>query len=191
MSNKSIKPLRSGSLSPEYALLGFLIAGQDHGYNLHQQILNELGWVWHLSQSQAYTILKRLEYQGDVSTRLVEQAKHPDRQMLKITAQGRRRFMRWLKEETAQNARAIRLEFLTRLYFSNRYTLSDTRAIFNTQYETISKNLERLERLRQELPDNQTYNLLSLDLRVRQLIIIREWMTEIGVRLNIPKEATR
>ena len=50
---------------------------------------------------------------------------------------------------------------------------------------------ERLERLRQELPDNQTYNLLSLDLRVRQLIIIREWMTEIGVRLNIPKEATR
>ncbi|OGO24672.1 MAG: hypothetical protein A2Y54_02020 [Chloroflexi bacterium RBG_16_51_16] len=191
MSNKSIKPLRSGSLSPEYALLGFLIAGQDHGYNLHQQILNELGWVWHLSQSQAYTILKRLEYQGDVSTRLVEQAKHPDRQMLKITAQGRRRFMRWLKEETAQNARAIRLEFLTRLYFSNRYTPSDTRAIFNSQYETISKNLERLERLRQELPDNQTYNLLSLDLRVRQLIIIREWMTEIGVRLNIPKEATR
>ncbi len=191
MSNKSIKPLRSGSLSPEYALLGFLIAGQDHGYNLHQQILNELGWVWHLSQSQAYTILKRLENQGDVSARVVEQLKHPDRQVLRITAQGRRRFMHWLKEETAQNARAIRLEFLTRLYFSNRYTPADTRAIFTNQYSAVSRNLERLERLRLGLPDNQSYNLLSLDLRVRQLKLIREWMTEIGVQFNLPKVVTR
>ena len=191
MSKKLIKPLRSGSLSPEYALLGFLVAGPDYGYNLHQQIVNELGGVWHLSQSQAYTILKRLENQGDLSTRLVEQAKHPDRQVLKITAQGRRRFTHWLKEGTAQNARAIRLEFLTRLYFSNRYKPADTRAIFNTQYRTIRENLKRLEHLLHELPANQTYNLLSLDLRVRQLKVIQDWMNEIGVRFNIPREALR
>ena len=191
MSKVPAKPLRSGSLSPEYALLGFLIAGQDYGYNLHHKIETELGWVWHLSQSQAYSILKRLENQVDVSTRLVEQAKHPDRQVLKITAKGRRRFMHWLKEETAQNARAIRLEFLTRLYFSNLYTPADTRAIFTAQYGTINRNLERLERLRHELPDHQTYNLLSLDLRVRQLKLIREWMEEISIRFNIPKAVTR
>jgi DNA-binding PadR family transcriptional regulator len=188
VSNKSVKPVRSGSLSPEYALLGFLISGPDYGYNLHQQIASELGWVWHLSQSQAYTILKRLENQGDLSTRVVAQAKHPDRQVLKITAQGRRRFLRWLNEETALNARAIRLEFLTRLYFSNRFTPKDTPAIITAQQGTISRNLERLERLSGELPADQTYNLLSLDLRLRQLKVIQEWITEIGARFNIHKD---
>lgn len=52
---------RSGNLSPEFALLGFLWAGSMHGYDLHRRMNEQLGHVWHLSQSQAYAILKRLE----------------------------------------------------------------------------------------------------------------------------------
>ncbi len=190
MSTKTPKVHHSGNISPEFALLGFLIPGPDHGYDLHQKIVAELGHVWHLSQSQAYTILKRLENGGDISVRLVEQDKLPDRQMLRITPQGRRRFMNWLEKGSASNARAIRLEFLTRLYFSNLYTPENTSKIFAAQSAEIKNNIERLESMLARVPPEQTFNWLSLDLRLRQLKLIREWMAEIKTQFHIPLEVT-
>jgi DNA-binding PadR family transcriptional regulator len=175
----------SGTLSPEYALLGLLMSEPSHGYDLHQRFTNELGNVWHLSQSQAYAILKRLENRGDISTRLVEQDKLPARQMLRITAAGRRHFMDWLGNGCGSNARSIRLEFLTRLYFSNLYTPENTAQIYATQSAEIQNSIQRLEDLLAHLPPEQTYNQLSLDLRLRQMKLIQEWMMEIKTRFNI------
>src|SRR5688572_6523858 len=95
---------RTGNLSPEFALLGFLIEEPTHGYDLHQRFVAELGHVWHMSQSQAYAILKRLEQRGDIKAHVVEQEKLPARQMLRITSQGRRRFNEWMGE-TGFNSR--------------------------------------------------------------------------------------
>lgn len=176
---------RSGNVSPEFALLGFLIAGPDHGYDLHQRFVAELGHVWHLSQSQAYTILKRLENRGDISARLVEQDKLPDRQRLRITAQGRRRFLDWMEKGSARNARAIRLEFLTRLYFSKLYTPEDTAQIYGAQFTEIKGDIERLEGMLAGIPQEQTYNRLSVDLRLRQMKLIQAWMAEIRAQFHI------
>ncbi len=178
----------SGTLSPENALLGFLISGPSHGYDLHQRFVTELGNVWHLSQSQAYASLKRLENRGDISTRLVEQDKLPARQMLRITSAGRRHFMDWLENGCGSNARSIRLEFLTRLYFSNLYTPENTPQIYVTQFAEIRNSIQRLENLLAHLPPEQTYNRLSLDLRLRQMKLIQEWMAEIKIQFHISIE---
>ena len=188
MSTKQKIHQHSGTLSPEYALLGFLISEPSHGYDLHQRFTSELGNVWHLSQSQAYAILKRLENKGDISTRLVEQDKLPARQMLRITAAGRRHFMDWLENGYGSNARSIRLEFLTRLYFSNLYTPENTAQIYAAQSAEIENNIQRLEDLLAHLPPEQTYNRLSLDLRLRQMKLIQEWMAEIKIQFNISSE---
>jgi len=180
---------RSGNVSPEFALLGFLVAGPDHGYDLHQRFVHELGYVWHLSQSQAYAILKRLESRGDISARLVEQRKLPDRQRLRITPQGRRRFLEWLEKGLARNARAIRLEFLTRLYFCNLYTPEESPKIYAAQISEIKRDIERLEGVLEDVPGAQTYNRLSLDLRLRQMKLIEAWMIEIRHRFHIVPEA--
>jgi DNA-binding PadR family transcriptional regulator len=156
-----------------------------HGYDLHQRLTSELGNVWHLSQSQAYAILKRLENRGDISTRLVAQDKLPARHLLRITAAGRRHFMDWLGNGCGSNARSIRLEFLTRLYFSNLYTPENTAQIYTTQSAEIKNSIQRLEDLLAHLPDEQTYNRLSLDLRLRQMKLIQKWMTEIKKQFNI------
>jgi DNA-binding PadR family transcriptional regulator len=180
----------SGTLSPEFALLGFLISEPRHGYDLHQRFVTELGNVWHLSQSQAYAILKRLENKGDISTRLVEQDKLPARQMLSITSAGRRHFMDWLENGCGSNARSIRLEFLTRLYFSNLYTPENTAQIYAVQAVEIQNSIQRLEDLLAHLPLEQTFNLLSLDLRLRQMKLIQEWMVEIKNQFQISSEET-
>jgi DNA-binding PadR family transcriptional regulator len=178
----------SGNISPEFALLGFLMAGPSHGYDLHQRLITELGYVWHLSQSQAYAILKRLENRGDISVHVVEQDKLPDRQMLRISPQGRRRFMDWLENGCGSNARSIRLEFLTRLYFSNLYTPENTAQIVAAQSAEIKNNIERLENMLAHLPHEQTCNRLSLDLRLRQMKLIQEWMAEIKTQFHTPSE---
>jgi len=182
----SIKHQHSGTLSPEFALLGFLVSEPRHGYDLHQRFVTELGNVWHLSQSQAYAILKRLETRGDVSALLVEQDKLPARQMLRITPAGRQRFMHWLQNGCGSNARSIRLEFLTRLYFSNLYTPENTTKIYAAQCAEIESACQRLEDLITHLPPEQVYNHLSLDLRLRQMKLIRAWMTGIQAQFNIP-----
>lgn len=187
MSINSPKSHRTGNLSPEFALLGFLIAGPSHGYDLHQRCTTELGHVWHLSQSQAYAILKRLEQRGDISVQIVEQDKLPARQMLRITAQGRRRFNEWL-EDISTNARSIRLEFLTRLYFARIYKPEKVLPIYDAQCAEIKSTIERLESLIMHLPSEQQFNRLSLDLRLRQMKLIQDWMSDINSQIIEPLE---
>ncbi|MBK9928152.1 MAG: PadR family transcriptional regulator [Anaerolineales bacterium] len=181
------KDHHTGNLSPEFALLGFLIAGASHGYELHQQLTIELGHVWHLSQSQAYAILKRLEQRGDITSQIVEQEKLPARQKLRITAQGRQRFFEWLELGLATNSRAIRLEFLTRLYFTQLHRPENISLIYNAQLAEIESVIERLESLLENLPPEQTFNHLSLDLRLQQMRLIQNWMAEIRTQFRISR----
>ena len=178
------------NISPEFALLGFLLAEPCHGYDLHQKFQSELGNVWRLSQSQAYAILKRLEARGDISSQLVEQDKLPARQMLHITPTGKRRFEEWL-HASGHNARAIRLEFLTRLHFTRQHYPEQAAKVYASQCAEIQASLERLENLLAHLPPDQPYNHLSLDLRLRQLKLIQDWMQEIQAQFDIPDESAQ
>jgi PadR family transcriptional regulator, regulatory protein AphA len=172
----------TGNISPEFALLGFLIAGPSHGYDLHQRCNVELGHVWHVSQSQAYAILKRLEQHGDITAHVVEQDKLPARQMLHITTQGHQRFDEWMAEISV-NSRSIRLEFLTRLYFARIYKPEKVEHIFEAQCNGIKLTIKRLETLLEHLPPEQQFNQLSLDLRLRQMQLIQEWMMDIKTKI--------
>ena len=180
------KAHRTGNLSPEFVLLGFLIIKPSHGYDLHQRFIAELGYVWHLSQSQTYAILKRLEDHGDISTQVVEQEKLPSRQMLRVTASGRRRFFEWLELGVGKNARSIRLEFLTRLYFAQLLRPESIERIYNAQAAEIGSAIARLEGLVKQVPPEQAFNRLSIDLRYRQLRLIQNWMAELRTEFHLP-----
>jgi DNA-binding PadR family transcriptional regulator len=174
-----------GNVSPEFALLGFLLSGPSHGYDLHQRFTAELGHVWHLSQSQAYAILKRLETRGDITSQVIEQEKLPARQMLRITEMGRRRFFEWLELGIGRNARSIRLEFLTRLFFTRLHRPENTAQIYKAQMAEIVSTIARLQSLLEHLPPDQVYNRLSLDLRLQQMRLIHGWMAEIRTQFHI------
>jgi DNA-binding PadR family transcriptional regulator len=128
------KPHYIGTLSPEMALLGQLYGSPGHGYDLHRRVVSDLGQVWHLSQSQAYAILKRLEVQGDISAEEIPQEKLPPRQVLHMTPQGRKRFLDWLETPSGSSTRAIRLEFVTRLYFICLYMPEKLTHAFEQQW---------------------------------------------------------
>lgn len=172
------KPNHIGTLSPEMALLGLLYGGPSHGYDLHRKVISDLGQVWHLSQSQAYSILKRLETQGDISVVEILQEKLPSRQLLSLTPQGRQRFLEWLEAPSGGSTRAIRMEFVTRLYFLDMYMPEKLPQAFERQRSEAREHIQRLEQARAELPVKQLYNRMSLDLRLMQLKTVLEWLDE-------------
>ena len=167
-----------GTLSPEMALLGLLYGTPGHGYDLHRKVISDLGQVWHLSQSQAYSILKRLEAQGSISVEEIPQEKLPPRQLLRMTEQGRKRFLDWLSAPSGGSTRAIRMEFVTRLYFLGQYFPERITPAFDLQREEAKTHIQRLEKMRAALPTDQTYNRMSLDLRLKQLNTVLEWLAE-------------
>jgi len=170
------KPHHIGTLSPEMALLGQLYGAPNHGYELHRKVLSDLGQVWHLSQSQAYAILKRLETRGDISAEEIPQEKLPARQLLRITEQGRQRFLAWLAATSGGSTRSIRMEFVTRIYFLRIYQPEKLAEAFERQRDEARVHLQRLEKTRAELPAEQIYNRMSLDLRLKQLQVVLEWL---------------
>lgn len=170
------KPHHIGTLSPEMALLGQLYGTPNHGYELHRRVITDLGQVWHLSQSQAYAILKRLEVQGDISAEEIPQEKLPARQLLRMTAQGRQRFLAWLETPSGGSIRSIRMEFVTRIYFLRMYLPEKLAEAFERQRDEVHAHLQRLEKTRAELPVEQIYNRMGLDLRLKQLQTVLEWL---------------
>ena len=159
---------QAAALSPEYVLLGFLNQQSAHGYDLHERIEAELGQVWHISLSQTYNILNRLETQGYIAGLLQEQEKLPARKRFRLTAAGRRRFEDWLSTATESSTRAIRVEFITRLYFACAISPASARAVIDQQIVSTQAGLVHLQALLGELLPEQTFNRLGLDFRVQQ-----------------------
>jgi len=167
-----------GTLSPEMALLGLLFGAPVHGYELHRRVITDLGQAWHLSQSQAYAILKRLEAQGDISVQEMPQQKLPPRQLLRMTPRGRARFLEWLDAPSGGSTRAIRMEFVTRLYFLSLYMPEKIPQAFDRQRAEAESHIQRLQRARAGLPPDQVFNRMSLDLRLKQLTAVLGWLDE-------------
>jgi DNA-binding PadR family transcriptional regulator len=164
------------SRSPEYALLGLLALGPAHGYDLHQRLVNELGQVWHASQSQTYNILARLEGQGLVCGTLVPQARLPARRLLELTPAGQAQFDAWLTAPTGASMRAIRVDFITRLYFAARLHPEMVPDMVEEQMNTARAGLHALQASLAAVPADQRFNRLALELRIHQLAAVVDWL---------------
>lgn len=173
------------ALSPEYPLLGFLAQQPAHGYELHQQLVAHLGHIWHVSLSQTYNILTRLEAQEFITGTVQEQVKLPARRRFRLTAAGRRRFESWLRSVTGCSVHAIRVDFTTRLYFVHALAPDTTRDVIETQIAETQKCLSHLQTMLADLPPEQTFNRLGVELRIRQLSSVVDWLIECGLALDI------
>jgi DNA-binding PadR family transcriptional regulator len=166
-----------GPLSPEFALLGLLAQKSAHGYELHQRLVTDLRQVWHVSLSQTYNILNRLEERGYIAGTFQEQEKLPARRRFHLTPAGEQRFNQWLHTPSRCTVRAIRVEFITRLYFARATSPELALHLVDVQVVETSAGLERLKTLLDDIPAEDTFNRLGVDLRVRQLASILEWLS--------------
>lgn len=136
--------------------------------------------IWHASQSQTYNILTRLEAQGFIRATQVEQDKLPPRQLLFINDAGKKRFEDWLDTPNKPSVHSIRVEFITRLYFMQHYYPQKVPQMIRTQIGVVSDGLIHQEEVLHQLQDDQIFNRLALELRIKLLDSLVAWLMECG-----------
>jgi DNA-binding PadR family transcriptional regulator len=159
-------------------VLGFLYIQPMHGYDLHKHLQTDLHELWHISQSQAYNILKLLEKDGWIYATPQAQEKRPKRALLALTPLGQEAFEHWLYTPSPANAQAVRRDFITRLYFVSHIDPNLSSRLIQEQARSIQCDREALWARLESLPARQVYNRLGLELRIRQLATIENWLAE-------------
>ena len=82
----------------EAAVLALLAMSDERtGYDLLKQTSKAIGYVWSPAKSQLYAVLARLERDGLAESRVVAQSRRPDKQLYRITAEGRAAVDLWLE----------------------------------------------------------------------------------------------
>ena len=158
----------------EQALLGFLIQGPMHGYDLHRRAQDELGRIWHMGISNVYGALKQLEQAALIESTLSPQDNRPARKVYRITRAGHKSFRDWSKQPLP-SIRQLRVEFLAKLYFLHTLGLKGAEELIAAQ-EVICR--EQLERFKQNAAEcgPQDFDRLVFDFRRRQIKAILDWL---------------
>ena len=199
-----------GDIHPEYIFLGFLAEGPAHGYQLYQLFKEDLEGIWHISESQMYASLKRLEKRQwivlDASSGGgsrngiggVDPKSRKSRQRFMLTSEGRAVYEAWLRTPTPVSPRLLKLEFLSRLYFALRRDVELAFSIIDSQRVTLETELNRLQNTSQrddsiplgtagvsskaDRKQEVPFHVTSLakDFRLNQIRAALEWLRNLG-----------
>lgn len=146
--------------------------------------MDRLGEIWHVSLSQTYNILTRLEEQGFIRGTIQVQENRPAKRHFRLTAAGRRRFEAWLSSGSACSVRAIRIEFMTRLYFLHARNSADALRSIDTQTAALQDYVDVLKERMEAMDKNQIFNCLGMSLRIRQLESLVESLQECKTKIK-------
>jgi PadR family transcriptional regulator AphA len=100
----------------EYAVLGLLSGGEQSGYDLKKRADSSVGYFWTPAKSRIYAILPRLVEAGLVRRRDVRQQGRPDKQLYRLTQDGRQALVEWLAHGPLEPVPERHL-LLLKLYF--------------------------------------------------------------------------
>jgi PadR family transcriptional regulator, regulatory protein AphA len=167
----------------EAALLALLaIEGERSGYDLLKLVGKAIGYVWAPARSQLYTVLPRLARAGLAEVRHVRQEQRPDKQLYRISDEGRSALTAW--HETLEPG-AVE-SFLLRLFVGG-LTSHDVLVAHVEQFRRDTE--DRLAELRAIEPTNTRrghdyyhYFLLRLGIERRELDL--RWAEDVLAELR-------
>jgi DNA-binding PadR family transcriptional regulator len=173
-----VSKVKRSSLTIEHALLGFLRRQPLHGYAIFQELTDPagLGPVWKMKLSQLYALLSKLEDAGYVSAQIEQQEKKPPRKLFSLTPEGETAFLVWV-QRPVQHGRALRLEFLVKVYFARREGPERAARLLAAQRELCDEWLARERDIVDAARSNhQHYGRLVHEFRVGQIQSMLHWL---------------
>ena len=165
----------SFKVSAENALLGILMTGPKHGYELHGYVSAKMNQFWDLSMSQVYALLKRLENNGVVVSQEERQEGRPAKKIFSLTQKGKERFLRWVSSPV-EHVRDVRIEFLAKLFFMRELQLKEGPSLVAKQIEVLQEKLRAIGSSKQEITDEFQRVLYSF--KVAQTSAALDWLRE-------------
>ena len=157
----------------EYVILGFLMQGQKHGYEIHRHFSSRLAPVWYAGMSHIYALLKRLEETGQVTSEMEIQENRPPKRIYSITQSGQEEFLRWLYGPIRQ-IRDLRLQLPAKLFLMKFLDLPDPAELIAKQVQVCQVQLES-NRKQYDLCEDD-FGRLVYQFRIHQIEAILAWL---------------
>jgi len=160
--------------STEYVLIGSLMSGPKHGYEIKQFLNSVLESTWHVSTSQLYALLKRLEKDKLLHSKVELQDSRPSKRIFTLTDKGQKAFLGWLNSPT-EHVRDFRIEFIGKLFFFNHLSLKGGPDLIDAQIQVI-KRVEGRVRQRREV-EKDPFNRLVCGFKIETLENLLTWLS--------------
>ncbi len=128
-----------------FAILGLLSREELSGYDLMGWMREPVGFFWQARHSQIYPELARLEEEGMVTHRLVEQSARPDKKVFRITDAGMEVLEKWIIEPPTP--RPARDEMVLKAYSIWLADPQTAVALFREQEHEHENQLRRYEEI--------------------------------------------
>jgi DNA-binding PadR family transcriptional regulator len=171
----------------EYAVLGILMQRPMHGYEVSRYLSSGLKGVWSAGISNIYGILKKLEADGHVLSRVETQGNRPARRVFSISERGKEYFRNWVSEPV-ESIRDLRVEFMAKLYFVKDLGIPKGDQLVEKQKDVCQAILDSLERPEDEGPQ---FNRLLFDFRRCQIQTILAWLDRCRGYLKMSPDASQ
>lgn len=90
----------SGLSATEAAILALVaIEGEGSRYDLMKKVSKAIGYIWAPAKTQLYAVLPQLAERDLVSSRSTREGGRPEKQLYRLTAEGRAALGQWLEAE--------------------------------------------------------------------------------------------
>lgn len=127
----------------QYAILGWLSKGSMSGYDIKKMVNNVSPFYWSESNAQIYPILKKLEAEGMVDSKIDKNSGARQRRIYSLTGKGLQHLKQWLKRPVEPCP--YREELLLKLTMSDRMpidTLINHLEDYREQLQQQQKHLQ-------------------------------------------------
>ncbi len=167
-----------------YLILGLLMDGPMSGYDIKKQVHSALSIITNASYGTLYPTLHKLLAEEAVQMREVAQTGRPSKKVYRITDQGQREFLEWLKRPAA--ADQVRREFLLKLYLARNLSAEDLLALVMARREELEATQKSLVNERDETANLQEAWVVDYALAVCQAEA--EWLKQVETHIIQRKE---
>ncbi len=158
-------------------LLGVLMVGPKHGYEIRQFLDDCLESKWHIGNSQMYVLLKRLEKKQLVDSFVKVQAKRPAKRIYSLTAKGKETFLKWI-EVPVMHVRNIRIELIVKLFFIHHLSLPCGDLVIQNQVGALTGLLEKIRKA--QTLEEHPFEALSLQFRQVTIEAYIQWLKTVA-----------
>lgn len=154
-------PPRAALPAQDLVLLGILMDGEKHGYELRQLIERRLGQIAIISVGTIYYTLRKLERRGLVRMRRDREGKRPQRHVYSITAAGEQEFREMLRQSFLEQDLPY-CTFDVGLYFVPYAELHDALAGAHQQVARLTAFENHVATLEHTYPGQWPFNLEAI-----------------------------
>jgi DNA-binding PadR family transcriptional regulator len=168
---KHIKPKNP----TEYVVLGALMSGPRHGYEIMQFLGTALDATWRISTSQLYVLLKRLEQEALLESRRESQASRPSKRVVELTGAGTNIFLDWVSAPV-EHVRDFRMEFLCKMFFFDHLSMPGAEDLVEKQILVFEGLLEKIRNSRNKNDDG--FIKLVYGFKIRNIECLVSWLVQ-------------